>query len=91
MIDLDTHVVVWLYAFGSKKLSEQACELLERSPKLLISPMVLLELEFLQEIGKLAVFSWSRTPVIAPCALNESAVFITGGLNALQLDLMLEI
>jgi PIN domain nuclease of toxin-antitoxin system len=55
MIYLDTHVVVWLYAFGSKKLSEQACELIERSPNLLISPMVLLELEFLHEIGKLAV------------------------------------
>jgi PIN domain nuclease of toxin-antitoxin system len=55
MIYLDTHVAVWLYAFGAKKLSERASVLIERSPKLLISPMVLLELEFLHEIGKLAV------------------------------------
>ena len=55
MIYLDTHVAVWLYAFGAKKLSKRASVLIERSSKLLISPMVLLELEFLHEIGKLAV------------------------------------
>ena len=55
MIYLDTHVVVWLYAFGVEKLSEQVCELIQRASRLLISPMVLLELEFLHEIGKLTV------------------------------------
>ena len=55
MIHLDTHVVVWLYAFGRQRLSERACELIEDSPRTLISPMVLLELEFLREIGKLTV------------------------------------
>jgi len=55
MIYLDTHVVVWLYAFAAQKLSERALELIEESPQVLISPMVLLELEFLHEIGKIAV------------------------------------
>lgn len=55
MIYLYTHVVVWLYAFGAQRLSERACELIENSQGVLISPMVLLEMEFLREIGKLAV------------------------------------
>ena len=57
MIYLDTHVVVWLYAFGSQKLSEQAYKLIEQSDKVLISPIVLLEIELLGEIGKLTVRS----------------------------------
>jgi PIN domain nuclease of toxin-antitoxin system len=56
MIYLDTHVVAWLYAFGTKHLSQRAYELIERSPDVLVSPMVLLELEFLHEIGKVLVF-----------------------------------
>lgn len=55
MIYLDTHVVVWMYAFGAKRLSERACQLIEDSTEVLISPMVLLEIEFLREMGKLAV------------------------------------
>ncbi len=55
MIYLDTHVVVWLYAFGSKKLSGRACELIEQSARLLISPLVLLELQFLYEIRRIVV------------------------------------
>lgn len=43
MIYLDTHVVVWLYAFGAEKLSKRARELMEQPSSLLISPMVLLE------------------------------------------------
>ncbi len=55
MIYLDTHVVVWLYGFAAQKLSERALKLIEESLHVLISPMVLLELEFLHEIGKIAV------------------------------------
>lgn len=55
MIYLDTHVVVWLYAYGSQRLSERAAEIIEESEQLLISPMVLLELEFLHEIQKINV------------------------------------
>ena len=55
MIYLDTHVVVWLYASGTKQLSPRACELIERSAEVLISPVVLLELKFLHEIGKVMV------------------------------------
>ena len=55
MIYLDTHVVVWLYAFAAGKISERALELIEGSARVLISPMVLLELELLYEIGKITV------------------------------------
>jgi PIN domain nuclease of toxin-antitoxin system len=54
MIYLDTHVVVWVYAFAAERLSGRALELIEHSSRVLISPMVLLELEFLQETGKVA-------------------------------------
>ncbi len=49
---LDTHVVVWLFSGEVEKLSTKAKELIE-SCELLVSPMVVLELEFLYEIGRL--------------------------------------
>lgn len=55
MIYLDTHVAVWLYAFAGERLSTRALELIDESPQILVSPMVLLELEFLHEIGRIAV------------------------------------
>jgi PIN domain nuclease of toxin-antitoxin system len=56
LIHLDTHVVVWLYLPRVDLLSVPARELIERC-ELRISPMVLLELEYLREIGRLAVAS----------------------------------
>jgi PIN domain nuclease of toxin-antitoxin system len=48
---LDTHVVVWLYAGAVELLSDRARELIEGAD-LLVSPMVLLELEYLFEAGR---------------------------------------
>jgi PIN domain nuclease of toxin-antitoxin system len=56
LIYLDTHVLAWLYAARLDLLSERAGELIESS-ELLISPMVLLELEYLHEIDRLRVGS----------------------------------
>ncbi len=53
MIYLDTHVVVWLYADGGKRLSASARRLIEESQEIFISPMVLLELDFLYEIKRI--------------------------------------
>jgi PIN domain nuclease of toxin-antitoxin system len=53
---LDTHVVVWLFSKELDKLSPKALELIEES-ELYISPMVVLELEFLHEIGRLTYTS----------------------------------
>ena len=55
MIYLDTHVVLWLYTVKGEGLSKRARRLIEASPALLISPMVLLELAFLYEIGRIRV------------------------------------
>jgi PIN domain nuclease of toxin-antitoxin system len=52
MMYLDTHVVVWLYAGETERLSEKAVELIENN-ELLISPAVLLELQFLKEIKRI--------------------------------------
>ena len=52
MIYLDTHVVVWLYAGLTEKLSQKAIELIEDND-IRISPMVKLELAYLQEIEKI--------------------------------------
>lgn len=54
MIYLDTHVVVWLYGDKGRRLSASARRLIEESQSILISPMVLLELDFLYEINRLA-------------------------------------
>lgn len=51
VIYLDTHVVVWLYAGLASRLSRRGRELLNRSD-LAISPMVVLELQYLYETGR---------------------------------------
>ncbi|RWX51688.1 PIN domain nuclease, a component of toxin-antitoxin system (PIN domain) [Candidatus Electrothrix marina] len=53
-IYLDTHVVVWLYSGDLSLLSEKACQLIEEN-ELLISPLVLLELQYLFEIKRITV------------------------------------
>jgi PIN domain nuclease of toxin-antitoxin system len=50
---LDTHVVVWLRQKELEKFSKKALESIEETDALLISPMVELELKFLQEIGRI--------------------------------------
>jgi len=60
MIYLDTHVVLWLYLRKGDGLSERARQLIEYEPEILISPMVLLELDYLHEIGRTTLGS---TPV----------------------------
>ena len=52
MIYLDTHVVVWLYSGNKQLFSDRACQLIEDND-LLVSPMVLLELQYLYEIGRI--------------------------------------
>lgn len=53
---IDTHVVVWLYTNSIEKISLKAQQFIESS-QLLISPIVLLELQYLFEIGKLLTSS----------------------------------
>jgi len=53
MIYLDTHVVIWLYAARPDLLSDKACKRIEESA-IIVSPIVLLELDYLREIGRIA-------------------------------------
>lgn len=53
MIHLDTHVVLWLYAGDQVRLAPVR-ETLERSD-LLISPMVVLEMQYLFETGRITL------------------------------------
>jgi PIN domain nuclease of toxin-antitoxin system len=50
---LDTHVAVWLYAGETERISRRAAILLN-AEQIRISPVVLLELQYLLEIGRLA-------------------------------------
>ena len=54
MIYLDTHAVIWLYAGEIDLFPAKAKDAIEAS-ELLISPAVLLELQFLKEIGRIKV------------------------------------
>ncbi len=54
MIHLDTHVVVWLFAGDLGHFPPPVLERLE-AEDLEISPMVVLELEYLFEIGRISV------------------------------------
>lgn len=50
---LDTHIVVWLRQKEMEKFSKRALDAIENAHALLISPMVMMELKYLQEIGRL--------------------------------------
>ena len=52
MIYIDTHIVLWLYHRGGEGLSEPARRLIEYEPEAFISPIVLLEIDYLHEIGR---------------------------------------
>ena len=50
---LDTHAASWL-AHGSRRVGRDAARLIQKA-ELLVSPMVLVELEYLREIGRLTL------------------------------------
>lgn len=52
MIHLDTNVVLWIHGRRSGRISSVARKLIERQP-CRVSPMVILELEILHELGRL--------------------------------------
>lgn len=52
MIHLDTHVAVWLYAGDLGRFPKKALRQLERE-ELVISPIVLLEMQYLYELRRL--------------------------------------
>jgi PIN domain nuclease of toxin-antitoxin system len=54
MIYLDTHVAVWLASGETARLSRRAARLIDQE-QLVISPIVLLEMELLKEIGRIRV------------------------------------
>jgi PIN domain nuclease of toxin-antitoxin system len=63
-VHLDTHVVVWLHAGALREISARAKTILESS-RLVISPVVLLELDFLREVGRIEE---GAEPVLAALA-----------------------
>lgn len=50
---LDTHVALWLYAGQVERISRRAADLINREP-VAVNPVVLLELQYLREIGRIA-------------------------------------
>ena len=66
MIFLDTHVVVWLYAGEVDRFPRRASRALE-SESLVISPMVLLELQYLHELSRV-----SQDPALIVKELEKS-------------------
>lgn len=54
VVYLDTHIVVWLYMGEKDLFSSRAFKMIE-DKQLIISPIVLLELEYLYEIKRLKV------------------------------------
>ena len=50
---LDTHVTLWLYSGETERLSRRAANLINRE-RVGVSPVVLLELQYLREIGRVA-------------------------------------
>jgi PIN domain nuclease of toxin-antitoxin system len=65
MIHLDTHVAVWLYEKRRDRFSDRAFGLID-SEDLAVSPMVLLELQYLYEIDRI-----TASPRIVTSYLRE--------------------
>ena len=80
LIYLDTHVALWLYSGDIELFSRPARLLLASSEELRISPLVLLEMEYLKEIGRLressdAVLSALETDIgLTVCDLEFAKV-----------------
>lgn len=51
MIYLDTHAVIWLYSGDKRLFSKKALEKIENH-SLVISPLVVLEIQYMNEIGR---------------------------------------
>jgi PIN domain nuclease of toxin-antitoxin system len=64
LVFLDTHVVCWLYEGRVELLSDAAARSIE-SGRLLVSPVVDLELQYLHEIGRI---SRGPQPILAALA-----------------------
>jgi PIN domain nuclease of toxin-antitoxin system len=64
VIYLDTHVVVWLAAGEVRRLSRRAQKLVN-DEELVVSPIVLLEIELLKEIGRVRVSAEVMFKVLA--------------------------
>ena len=50
---LDTHIALWLYSGQTERISERAAALINQQ-QVGVSPVVLLELQYLREIGRVA-------------------------------------
>lgn len=79
MTYLDTHVAVWLYEGDRTKLSRAVTEQIQRDT-LLVSPAVLLEIEYLHERkrltvgGSVIIRALSRDIGLSICELTFAAV-----------------
>lgn len=49
---LDTHITLWLYSGQTERISKRAANLINRE-RIGVSPIVLLELQYLHEIGRI--------------------------------------
>ena len=54
MIHLDTQIVAWLYLRKTRNLGDAAQRLLRRTNAPMISPLVVVELEILTELGRIS-------------------------------------
>jgi PIN domain nuclease of toxin-antitoxin system len=76
---LDTHVVAWLYGGDLQKISQTAFEAIQKGDPV-ISPIVILELQYLFEIGRATapaskvVEDLARTTGLSVCDLPFAAV-----------------
>jgi PIN domain nuclease of toxin-antitoxin system len=76
---LDTHVVAWLYGGELLKISQTAFDAIQKGDPV-ISPIVILELQYLFEIGRATapaskvVADLSRTTGLSVCDLPFAAV-----------------
>ena len=52
MYFLDTHIILWLYQLSLELLSEEAKKAIEEND-IFVSPIVVLELQYLFEIGRI--------------------------------------
>ena len=70
MIFLDTHVAVWIVATETQRLSATAAAAIRASDSVVVSPVVLLEIQYLVEAERLRRGTNAATSVLATAGIG---------------------
>jgi PIN domain nuclease of toxin-antitoxin system len=70
VIFLDTHVAIWIVGTETQRLSAKAAAAIRSSDSVVVSPIVVLEIQYLVEAGRLRQDTNAATSVLATAGIG---------------------